>query len=377
MPRPISILLAGLLAVACGGGEPAGRSGISVVEALGGGAIEGHARAIEVREFAFPADHGPHPEFRSEWWYFTGNLDGADGRRFGFHLTFFRNAVRPEEGVGEGSPWRTRQLWMAHFALTDAEAGSMHAAERFARGAMGLAGASAQPFAVQVDDWSVRSAGGDFAPLRLRAQDRGVAITLDLEPQKPPVLQGDRGLSRKSGTPGNASYYYSLTRLAARGTVRVAGGAEFAVRGSAWCDREWSTSALDEGQVGWDWFALQLDDGRDLMFYRIRRADGSSDPSSNGVLVGRDGAVTRLALGAVGLEESGGWTSPRSGAEYPAGFRLVVAGQGLDLEIVPLLADQELDLTFRYWEGAVEVRGSHPGRGYLEMTGYADRREGR
>lgn len=368
------------LATACAPDAPQ-REGLSVAAALGGGdgaSLEGYARAVEARPFAFPADHGPHPGFRSEWWYFTGNAFAADGRRFGYHVTFFRNATRPAAPSVEGSAWRTNQLWMAHFAVVDVATGRSHAAERFARGALGLAGASATPFGVHVDAWSARSIGdGGFDPVQLAAADGDFAVDLTLRPTKPIVLQGDRGLSQKAPEPGNASYYYSLTRLDVSGAIRVGGEEVRIERGTGWFDREWSTSALGEGQVGWDWFALHLDDGRDLMWYRLRRADGSSDPLSAGTLVGTDGSTIRLGASDVVLEPQGTWESPRTGAAYPAAFRLSAPAHGLDLRVAAAVSDQELDLTFRYWEGAVDVSGSHRGHGFLEMTGYADLGAGR
>ena len=368
-----------LLAAACAPEAPR-REGLSVAQALGGGgaSLDGYARAREVREFSFPADHGPHPEFRSEWWYFTGNAFARDGRRFGYHVTFFRNATTPASESGAGSEWRTNQLWMAHLAVVDVASGRSHAAERFARGALGLAGAGAEPFEAHVDAWSVRSVDpASFAPLQLEAADGEFAVDLRLGPKKPVVLQGDGGLSQKAPEPGNASYYYSLTRLDVSGVIRFEGEEVPIERGTGWFDREWSTSALGEGQVGWDWFALHLDDGRDLMWYRLRHADGSSDPLSAGTLVGTDGSTQRLGADDVVLEPVGVWTSPRTGAGYPAAFRLQIAGQGLDLRVQAAVSDQELDLTFRYWEGAVDVSGSNRGHGFLEMTGYADLGAGR
>ncbi|MBK8980430.1 MAG: carotenoid 1,2-hydratase [Planctomycetes bacterium] len=358
------------------------REPLSITDVLRGTAADdaGYARAVDPRAFAFPADHGPHPDFRSEWWYFTGNLTSADGRRFGYHLTFFRNAVTPvEPAVEHASAWRTRQVWMAHFALADVAGGRVHASERFGRGALDLAGARAEPFRVWLDDWSVIAEpdGDGVSALRLRAAtDDGVTLDLRLDGAKPLVLQGDAGLSRKSSTPGNASYYYSVPRFSAAGTITVGEGA-IAVHGSGWFDREWSTSALDAGQVGWDWFALQLEDGAELMLYRIRRADGSSDPASEGTLITPDGGTRRLAHGEFSLAEERSWRSPRSGASYPVAWLVTVPSLGLRLRVTAALDDQELDLAFRYWEGAVDVHGSRAdsplgGVGYLEMTGYAD-----
>lgn len=331
---------------------------------------EGFAHADRPRAFRFPADHGPHPEYRSEWWYFTGNLADSAGRRFGYELALFRFALRPGE-ENRPSAWATRHVYMGHLALTDVAARRFHYRERFARAALGLAGAQAAPLRVWVEDWSV---AGEGFPWRITAATDAFALELSLAPLKPVVLQGDEGLSRKGADERNASYYYSIPRLATEGTVTV-DGAVFAVKGESWLDREWSTSALEEGQAGWDWFGLQLDDGHELMIYRLRRRNGAVDPHSAGSLVAPDGTRRALTHADVRLEVLARWTSPRGGT-YPARWRLTVPAAGLALEIVPVLADQELDVTPRYWEGAVDVRGARggrpvTGRGYAELTGYA------
>jgi len=367
---------------------------LDVAEALGGGLgkdDERFARATAPREFVFPADHGAHDGFRTEWWYVTGNLFAADGRAFGVQLTFFRNALIPEvpdvaevaeAAIPAASPsrWRSAHVWMAHFALSDSAAGTFRYAERFAREAIGLAGGTAPPygsFRVALEDWSIGStapSAADFSPLRLRAREDGFAVDLALEAGKPPVLQGERGLSQKGPEPGNASYYYSMTRLPTRGTVSV-DGETIAVTGEAWLDREWSTSALGPDLAGWDWFALQLGDGRELMFYRLRRKDGAADPWSRGSLVAADGTSRSLAATEVGLEVLSTWRSP-TGATYPANWRLTVPGEALDLVLTPRVAGQELAVTVRYWEGAVAVKGTSRGNplgghGFVEMTGYS------
>ncbi|MEA2601962.1 MAG: hypothetical protein QOF89_2954 [Acidobacteriota bacterium] len=350
------------------------RASLSVAGALRAASVEGYARAIEPREFRFPADHGPHPDFRTEWWYYTGNLETAEGRRFGFQLTFFRSALAPEMPVRQ-SAWATRQAWLAHFTVSDVEGGRFHSFERWSRGAVDLAGARTEPFRVWVKDWAAEAAGGQAPPMHLTAAEGDVGIDLVLQQGKFLVLQGDRGLSRKSAEVGNASYYYSLTRMPAAGTVRL-GSERFAVTGLAWMDREWSTSSLDQDQVGWDWFALQLSDGSDSMLYRLRRTDGTADPASSGTVVSPSGVARHLGLADFQIESSGEWRSPRSGARYPARWRVRIPSEELDLEVRPLLADQELDVSFRYWEGAVEIEGTRRGRpirgsGYVELTGYA------
>jgi predicted secreted hydrolase len=401
----IALALAlGLSGLGCRDRSPAVDGRLAVAPSLAGGA-EGFARALAPRRFRFPADHGPHPGFRTEWWYYTGNLATAAGRRFGFELTFFRQGLAAHPPP-RAAAWAASEIYLAHFALSDieghegdTESERFRSFERVGRGALGLAGAEAVPFRVWLGTWSaagpkLRSTArsseptdtaqtaqtADTAtPMRLQAAEGDTAIDLTLAAGKPPVLEGDRGLSRKGSAPGQASYYYSLTRMPARGTLR-AGGRAFAVTGLAWMDREWSTSSLGRDQVGWDWFALQLGDGRELMLYRLRRrpgagAGGGTDPASQGTLVARDGTSRRLAWSDVRLRSEGAWTSPRSGARYPASWRLAVPGERLDLRIRPYLADQELDTSFRYWEGAVAVTGSAAGApiggsGYVELTGY-------
>ena len=331
------------------------------------------ARALEPRAFELPRDHGPHPDFQTEWWYYTGNLRSADGRRFGFQLTFFRRGLAP--GDEPDGSLRTRQIYFAHFALTDMAAGRHAFAERFARGAGGLAGAEGQPFRVWLEDWRAEATNADGTALRLVARDGGLGLDLQLEARKPLVAHGDRGLSPKSAEPGNASYYVGYTRLAARGALATQGGGTLEVAGEAWFDHEWSTSALGAGASGWDWFSLQTDDGRELMYFQIRREDGMLEGASGGTLVERDGSTRRIASSEVRLEVTRRWTSPETGTTYPAGWLLAVPGEGLELEIAPWLDGQEMRTSFTYWEGAVRVVGRRhgqplAGQGYVELTGY-------
>ena len=358
---------------------PGARATLAVSAALGPGDLAGFARALGPRPFSFPDDHGPHPEFRTEWWYYTGNLETAAGRHVGFQLTFFRTALAPPEAGGaaaRASAWATSQLYLAHFAVTDTAGGRFAAASRLSREALGLAGAGARPFHVWVEDWSAEGGTADGFPVRLRAADGDVAIDLVLERGKPLVLQGDRGWSAKGEEPGNASYYYSFTRMPARGTVRL-GAASLEVSGLAWMDREWSTSALGRDLAGWDWLALQLDDGRDLMVYQLRRRDGSPDSHSAGTIIAADGGTQRLVREDVALEVLDHWTSPASRVRYPARWRLTIPRADLSLQITPRLAGQELIVGTRYWEGAVRVEGkagAQPisGRGYVELVGYGE-----
>lgn len=359
-------------------GGPRVQATMTVAEAMGGDTT-GYLRAIEPRRFSFPEDHGPHHGYRHEWWYFTGNLETAEGRRFGYQLTFFRSALTAEPEDRE-SAWGASDAYMAHFALTDAAGNRFYAFDRFARDAVGLAGARAEPFLVHVEDWEAKAVGMTAFPARLRAADGEVAIDLVVDQGKAPVLQGDDGLSRKGPEVGNASYYYSLTRMPTEGTIRV-GGREYHVRGTSWMDREWGTSALGPEQVGWDWFSLQLSDGSELVFFELRRSDGTRDPHDYAAVVAPDGSKRNLAAGAVRLEVLDTWASPLDGIRYPSRWRVLIPDERIDLIVTPVLADQELDVAVRYWEGAVDVTGEsagHPvtGRGYVELTGYGDEPEG-
>ena len=334
---------------------------------------QGYARVVESRAFEFPADHGSHDEYQSEWWYFTGNLQTERGRHFGFELTFFRFALDPV-AAERPSAWGTNQAWMGHLAVTDTDGGEFIAVERFSREALGLAGDQADPFRIWLEDWSASGDGPDIPPLDLRAGTDRAGLALTLSGGKPPVSQGDNGLDRKGPERGNASHYYSLTRLDASGTVRI-DDAQFEVNGSAWMDREWSTSSLSVDLIGWDWFGLQLNDGRELMYYRLRGEDGGSSPFSGGSLITPTGERIALTVDEVSLTPLEHWTSPETGARYPVSWELSLPGNELTLRIEPYLPQQELNLTVRYWEGAVRVTGTEAGRaltghGYAELTGY-------
>lgn len=339
----------------------------------------GFARAEGLRPFDFPVDHGPHPDYQTEWWYYTGNLETEEGRHFGYQLTFFRRAlVPPSQRQDRPSNWATDQVYLAHFGLTDVAARRYQAFERFARGAAGLAGAQAAPYHVWLEDWSAEEVEPDL--VRLRAAQGDLAIDLLLVDRKGPILQGDGGYSQKGPQPGNASYYYSQTRLDSSGTVQI-GDIAYAVGGWSWMDHEFSTSALAPDQVGWDWFALQLDDGSELMVFQIRKEDGSVDPFSSGTWVSPDGSARRLGRGDFEIAVGDTWRSPHSGATYPARWTLDVPVADLTLNIEPYLADQELNVSYTYWEGAVRMSGERAGNavsgvGYVEMTGYADSMQG-
>lgn len=363
------LLVASLCATLLAGCDREPTSAPLAVRELLSAPAAGFERALAARPFDFPADHGPHPGFRDEWWYATGNLRSDDGRRFGFQITFFRHQLRP----GDGDGWDSPQAYMAHFALSDIDGSRYHHFERFGRPGAGVAGARTKPFAVWLDGWRLASIDADFAPLTLQAEASAVALDLRLEPTVRPVLQGEDGLSRKNAEPGNASYYYSLPRIEARGRVRDADGYEHTVHGLAWLDREWSSSALGREQAGWDWFALQPDDGPALMYYQLRRADGSADRFSAGTLIATDGSSVPLTPEQVQLQPLQHWTSP-AGQRYPIAWRLRIPQHGVDWQVRAALPQQWFDASFRYWEGAVEITRSEDGKplgsGYLEMTGY-------
>jgi predicted secreted hydrolase len=338
------------------------------------GDTAGFARALSPRAFTFPADHGPHTDFQTEWWYYTGNLTTEAGERYGYQLTFFRRGLSPSS-LPRTSDLATNQIYFAHFAVTDGPANTHTAAERFSRGAGGLAGASGEPYRVWLEDWRVESLTADGSSVHLVARDGDQAIDLTLRAVKPIVAHGDHGLSAKSQAPGNASYYLSYTRLATTGSLTRSNAQVVAVSGESWFDHEWSTSALGPGSVGWDWFSIQLSDGRELMFFQIRRDDGTLEPASGGTLVALDGTPQRLDVGDVQIDVQSTWRSPATGGVYPARWRLRVPSAQIDIELIPIVADQEMRVSFVYWEGAVQITGASQGtavvgQGFVEMTGY-------
>jgi predicted secreted hydrolase len=357
-------------------GKPQPAYSADVVSALSGGDISGYARALSVRDFTFPADHGAHPSFQTEWWYFTGNLADPSGRRFGFEFTIFRRAIAPTLPPRQ-SEWATNQIYFADLALSDIGANQFYAKQQFSRGAVGLAGATVDPrLHIWIQDWSIRALDDAAQTLHLQASQDPIALDLTTSQIKPPTLEGDRGLSPKSSEPGNASYYYSLTRLPTQGTLTVSGTA-YKVTGNTWMDHEFSTSALGQDDIGWDWFALQLDNNREIMLYRIRKQDGSIEPVSHGTLIEADGSSTQIPLSEIGINAAGQWTSPHTGAVYPAGWHVALqaASGPIQLDIKPLMADQELNSTTAYWEGASQITGTDNGQptqgyGYVELTGY-------
>ncbi|MFN2135454.1 MAG: lipocalin-like domain-containing protein [Candidatus Promineifilaceae bacterium] len=334
------------------------------------------ARATTPDAIHFPQDLGPHEDYQTEWWYYTGNLETDNGREFGYQFTIFRRALTPPSetpAVDNASDWRSNQVYLAHFTVSDIEGNEFFATERFSRGAAGLAGAQAEPYRVWLEDWSV----AEVMPgvVRIQARTGEVKLDITLTETMPRILHGDGGLSQKGAEPGNASYYYSIVQQATDGRLRI-GDQTFEVTGRSWNDHEYSTSALSPGSVGWDWFSLQFDDGRALMLFQIRREDGTIEPYSSGSFIEADGSVRSLPQTSWRVEVLDNWTSPSSGAEYPSRWRLTIPEMALELEGRALMPDQELAVSTTYWEGAVAFEGSMAGqpleaRGYIELTGYA------
>ena len=346
-------------------------SALDLSAALGGQAEQGFSRATDARRFQFPRDHAAHPDFRNEWWYVTGNLHDGENNHYGYQVTLFRIALTPQPPQSP-SRWATNQVWMAHVALTDVSSKQHWHDQRLARGAVGLAGQSDQPFRVWLEDWQILgTAEGEF-PWNIDVRTERFGMKLKLNPTKPAVLQGDNGLSQKSGEPGNASYYYSFTRLQTVGEIQT-GEQRSQVSGWSWLDREWSTSALGTDQVGWDWFSLQLQDQHELMFYRLRLQNGATDRHSAGKWVLPNGASRSLAADEVIMQPLRYWTAP-SGRRYPVTWKLTIPKLQQDFLVEALIEDQEMATGIYYWEGAVQVAsassGESLGYGYLEMTGY-------
>jgi predicted secreted hydrolase len=325
--------------------------------------------------FSFPRDHAAHESYRTEWWYFTGHLRGAGGKRFGYELTFFRVGLAPHAWRARpgASAWHGTQVYPAHFAITDERSGRFAFYEDFAREALGQGRASERSLDVRVHEWSLAGP----MPFKLRAARGSDGIDLTVSSRKPPAIHGVGGVSRKGSCASCASHYYSYTRLLTRGVITVA-GARYNVEGISWMDHEFGSDELQADQVGWDWFSIQLNDGREVMLYRLRRRDGTTAPQSSGSLVHRGGSVAYLPLRTFSIRETARWRSPHTGALYPAAWNIHVDGAG-DYTIVPVAADQELvnaSNGVTYWEGSVVVRdaaGRIAGVGYVELTGYAGR----
>ncbi|MGV3723407.1 MAG: lipocalin-like domain-containing protein [Actinomycetota bacterium] len=328
-------------------------------------------KAVPPYRFQFPRDHAAHPEYQTEWWYYTGHLESGT-RRFGYELTFFQVGINPWRKSSK-SAWALHTVYFAHFTVTDENNRKFQFTEEITRPALGMAGADTDRYRVWLHDWSA-SLLSDNRTHHLVAGAPEFAIDLNLEPLKPPVVHGRDGVSQKSAGVGRASHYYSLTRMGTRGTLRL-NGEELPVTGVSWMDHEFGSNQLSAEQAGWDWFSLQLDDGRELMLYRLRLKNGGVEPLSSGTLVAKDGTWKHLPLSAFEINATGQWKSPKSGAVYPQGWTVRVPSEGINLTLEATVADQELVpegvAAVRYWEGSVRVTGSATGVGYAELTGYS------
>jgi predicted secreted hydrolase len=332
-------------------------------------------------QYVFPRDHASHDEFRTEWWYYTGHLRAEDGREFGYQLTFFRQGIDDEQVRKNPSRWAVSNVYLAHAAVSHHGKERFRYSEKVSRAGLGKAGAESARLHVWIDRWSVEAISPDHLQHRLRVSSEEVSFDLIVVSEKPPVVHGADGISRKGHEAGQASHYYSLTRLRTSGTL-VVDHQPIQVHGVSWMDHEFGSGGLGRDQVGWDWFSIQLDDGRDVMFYRLRRTDGTADPVSSGTAVAPEGTVHHLFASDVSVDVLDEWTSPVSGARYPHRWRFTVPSMGLVLMLIPMMHAQEL-VTERsthvtYWEGAVRITGDVGGtpivgHGYVELTGYARR----
>lgn len=333
--------------------------------------------AINPRDWSFPRDHGAHREYRTEWWYFTGNLSDPAGARFGYQLTFFRFGIRRDVPMND-NPWHLRDLFMGHFAITEASNNRFRFAERISREGPGLAGAACDGMGVRLLNWSATM---EHSVISLAAEDGPLKINLTLTPLKPLVIHGADGVSIKGQSAGQASYYTSFTDLATEGSIRTErDGPAIPVTGKSWFDHEFGSNQLAQDQEGWDWFALRLSDGSDVMLYRLRKKGGLPEAVSSGTCISPDGSAHHLSLSDFSLVVLDHWKSPRSETRYPSKWRILIPSRGVDLLVTPLMVNQELitkaSTGVVYWEGAVTGDGFSGDRkitaeGYIELTGYA------
>ncbi len=324
-----------------------------------------YREALPGYRYSFPRDHFEHPDFRTEWWYYTGNLRTSDGKRFGFELVFFRQGQR-REPVENRSVWRIDDAYLAHLALTDIDGKRFYPHERLNRAGPGVAGASFEKRRVWNGNWSALWSGDRQT---LEATSEEFRFHFQIEPAKPLVIHGSDGVSQKAEGAGKASHYISFPRLTVAGELELE-GARYVVSGTAWMDHEWFTHQLDASQVGWDWFSIQLDDGRELMLFQLRTKTGGIDPYSSGTYVDRQGVAHHLTVRDFSLEPGRYWVSEKTKARYPVSWRIRVPSLGLSLQCDATVDSQELTGATNYWEGAVRYSGSASGVGYLEMTGY-------
>ncbi|HEY2712403.1 MAG TPA: lipocalin-like domain-containing protein [Chthoniobacterales bacterium] len=325
--------------------------------------------------YQFPRDHHVHPDFKTEWWYFTGNLTNQSGRRFGYELTFFRQGIRPpDERGGTTSRFVVDDLKFAHFTVTDAAEKQFRFYDKVSRGSFGEAGFGNEQRLAWIQNWTIQMASDGAFDLVANAAD--AAVKLHLVPQKKPIIHGSNGISRKAKAAGHASHYYSITRLTTNGTLRT-GRENSKIEGESWFDHEWATNQLASNQVGWNWVSAQFDDGSELMLYEMRLTNGSIDPVSNGTIVQADGSYSSLTSAEFQMKPLSFWLSPTTKAKYPIAWHVKVPRMALEFEIRPVLENQELVFTpLTYWEGAFDIVGTRNGKplgghGYLELTGFA------
>jgi predicted secreted hydrolase len=340
-------------------------------------AEEGWKPAVAGYPFAFPRDHGSHPQQKIEWWYYTGHLQTDEGRQFGYQLTFFRIGVAPNPPLS--SPWAVRDLWMTHLAISDIQKSTHHHDDRLNRAGPGFAGAAADHLKVWNEDWTATQPATGKGPMVLTAKNTEIGLSLELQTGKPPVFHGKEGLSQKGAQEGNASHYYSLTRMPTAGTLTIK-GERFKVSGESWMDHEFGTSFLEPTQRGWDWLSIQLVDGRDLMLFQLRKADGSADPHTAGTLVSADGTTHPLNADDFKLTPGDArWTSPATHGSYPMTWQIEIPREQMRLNVNATFPEQEMTASsspgLHYWEGVVSALGDQSGKplsgkGYLEMTGY-------
>jgi predicted secreted hydrolase len=342
---------------------------VPIYELQGGVTYPDFDTVLEPQEFSFPQDHGPHLDYQTEWWYYTGNLEAEKGERFGYQLTIFRRGLAPGDTNRE-SNFATNQIYFGHLALTDVGEEEHVALERFERGSPGSAGAAGNPYNVYLGNWTIESLDSTGSKVRLRASEGDIGLDLVLSATKPIIAHGESGYSPKGEEPGNATFYLSFTDMQTEGTLKI-GERVVDVGGSSWFDHEWGTSALGPEATGWDWFGLQLEDGRELMLFHIRTSDGGIEKVSGGTLVEANGESRWLTADEFDIVPLTTWTSGVTGTSYPSGWEIAIPAEGLELIVEPLIEDQEMKLNLEYWEGAVSVMGSVSGHGYVELTGYS------
>jgi predicted secreted hydrolase len=334
-------------------------------------------QAIGPWQWSFPRDHGAHPEYRTEWWYFTGNLKDKDGKQYGYQLTFFRQGLSLNASQSD-NPWSIRDVYLAHFAIVDGSSGKFWFYDRASRTGPGLAGAATGSMDVWTLNWSAKMVGNT---IYLKAHLGEMALDLELMPRKPKIFHGEKGLSKKGPNPGQSSYYYSFTDLASKGTIQASLLRQpIEVTGTSWFDQEFASNILSADQVGWDWFGIHLSDGRDLMLFQLRKKDGTIEQASSGTIIEKDGTSRYLRQSDITLKVLAQWKSPKSSGTYPAKWQVSIPSAQIDIILAPIVANQELvteaSTGVTYWEGAVTGTGTSRGgavtvEGYAELTGYA------